>query len=297
MLEFLLSFFVAQPVFDVYFCPFDNCTAVFGNVIHGAKTADCAFYELGEEVSHAFDSVDSYRLVIDGDEKEEYQPNARYENKSSLMHNKFCVINESLVLMGSTNPTKSGLEVNHNEIVIVRSKKIANAYVAEFEELWDGVYSKGSRNKISYSARNCSVRPYFCPEDTCEEAVIEQLRLAKKKIVVSAFVLSSKEIMNQLILAAHRNVSVTVFLDKRQAFRALTYLQNQPVSVFVPDIQGMFHYKLFLIDDVVITGSFNPTSNGNTQNDENMLIVDCGLRQKYDWLTTFYVNLSKKQTT
>ena len=35
------------------------------------------------------------------------------------------------------------------------------------------------------------------------------------------------------------------------------------------------HHKVFVIDNkIVITGSFNPSENGNTNNDENVLILE-----------------------
>ena len=37
---------------------------------------------------------------------------------------------------------------------------------------------------------------------------------------------------------------------------------------------GMMHHKVFIIDKkIVITGSYNPTKNGNENNDENVLII------------------------
>ena len=34
------------------------------------------------------------------------------------------------------------------------------------------------------------------------------------------------------------------------------------------------HHKVFIIDEkIVILGSYNPTNNGNTRNDENILII------------------------
>ena len=38
---------------------------------------------------------------------------------------------------------------------------------------------------------------------------------------------------------------------------------------------AIMHHKVFVIDkNVVITGSMNPTSAGNTKNDENIIIID-----------------------
>ena len=37
---------------------------------------------------------------------------------------------------------------------------------------------------------------------------------------------------------------------------------------------GKMHHKVFIIDNkTVITGSYNPTKNGNENNDENILII------------------------
>jgi len=302
ILDFIFSLFLLQPVaapeISVHFCPFENCTQLFIEYISTAHSIDCAFYELGEEVSAAFPNVSSYRLVIDGDYKKNYQPkNTRYENKSSLMHNKFCIINKTVVLTGSTNPTKSGLEVNHNEFILIKSRNVVLAYQAEFEELWSGVYSRGERNTYWESSQNCFIRPYFCPEDSCEDVLLSQIRKARESIEVYSFVLSSKAVLNQLILASERNISVTVFVDTRQAFRAVPTLVRHAISVYIPKHKGMFHYKLFRIDDIIITGSYNPTQNANTKNDENMLIIGCGISHKYDWLRSYYETQSERQNT
>ncbi|MBW2972476.1 hypothetical protein KY359_05560, partial [Candidatus Woesearchaeota archaeon] len=43
------------------------------------------------------------------------------------------------------------------------------------------------------------------------------------------------------------------------------------------------HHKVFVIDNkTVVTGSFNPTSNADTKNDENVLIIhDPEVAQKF----------------
>ncbi len=43
------------------------------------------------------------------------------------------------------------------------------------------------------------------------------------------------------------------------------------------------HNKVFIIDEhIVVTGSFNPTKNGDTDNDENILIIhDAAIAKKF----------------
>ena len=33
------------------------------------------------------------------------------------------------------------------------------------------------------------------------------------------------------------------------------------------------HHKVFIVDDAVIFGSYNPTDSGNKRNDENVLVI------------------------
>ena len=44
------------------------------------------------------------------------------------------------------------------------------------------------------------------------------------------------------------------------------------------------HHKVFIVDGkTVITGSYNPTKNGNTRNDENVLIIhDAVIAQQFE---------------
>ena len=37
--------------------------------------------------------------------------------------------------------------------------------------------------------------------------------------------------------------------------------------------KGFMHHKVFIVDDSVVFGSYNPTKSGDEDNDENLLIV------------------------
>ena len=56
---------------------------------------------------------------------------------------------------------------------------------------------------------------------------------------------------------------------------AYTALQNKENIQLIPDTNpGIMHHKVFIIDEkTVVTGSMNPTQNGNERNDENILIL------------------------
>lgn len=52
------------------------------------------------------------------------------------MHHKFMVIDQSLVITGSYNWTRSAAEYNHENIVLLQGSKIIKSYNEEFHRLW-----------------------------------------------------------------------------------------------------------------------------------------------------------------
>ena len=45
---------------------------------------------------------------------------------------------------------------------------------------------------------------------------------------------------------------------------------------------NFMHHKIFIVDDIVVLGSYNPTSSGNKENDENVLIIyDASVADKF----------------
>jgi phosphatidylserine/phosphatidylglycerophosphate/cardiolipin synthase-like enzyme len=55
------------------------------------------------------------------------------------MHHKFMVIDQSVVITGSYNWTRSAAEYNHENIVLLQDSKIIKSYQAEFHRLWDAM--------------------------------------------------------------------------------------------------------------------------------------------------------------
>ena len=53
------------------------------------------------------------------------------------MHNKFCVIDLSVVITGSFNWTAQAVQHNQENILFFENKDIAKVYAEEFEKLWN----------------------------------------------------------------------------------------------------------------------------------------------------------------
>ncbi len=238
------------PPIDVHFCEREDCVSLLVGMLESAHDAKCALYDVSlPDVLTALEDIDW--ITEDG--------------KSPLMHNKFCVFDKSTVWTGSWNPTRS---TKANNVVIMPSNALARNYRDEFEEL-PGGYRRVVYPKISYNNR--LIENYFCPEDDCKEHVLEQLESATQSIAFMLADLTDEDIIAEL---QRNDVIIEGIIDKAEhnALAALPFARA-----------GNIHHKVFIIDrNTVITGSYNPTRNGNERNDENILIIhDPGVASKF----------------
>lgn len=275
--------------FDDYF--YDNLVNYSNNLSHIINFDVVVF----EDNKKHFDLVYNLNNTYFNIKKLNLNLSLLYVTKSrGLMHNKFCIIDQSIVIMGSTNPTLNGLTKNNNNLFIVDSKVLAKNYLDEFNEL-------KTKSKNSYvlnpKINLCNgsicflVENFFCPEDHCEDNVINNLKKSKSNIVFYTFSFTSKNIADLLVLKSN-NISIEGIFEKSQnsQYSVKDYL-SEYISVNFDHNKYNMHNKIFVIDnDTVITGSYNPTNNGNVYNDENILIIhNPTIAQTY--LNEYYVNI------
>ncbi len=60
----------------------------------------------------------------------------KIDSYKSLMHHKFCVIDNYKVISGSYNWTRTAAEMNNENIILTDEVKIAKAFIVEFDKLW-----------------------------------------------------------------------------------------------------------------------------------------------------------------
>ncbi len=186
------------------------------------------------------------------------------------MHNKFCV-SENKVITGSANPTYRGFHVNPNNIVVVHSKAIAENYRREWEELKSPKERPTENPLVNLSG--IYIENYFCPEDNCEEEVLEEMRKADDTIHFMLFSFTADKIGDYLIKTDVRvkGIMESFGLNKYSEYEKLI---EAGIEVKLDRNDRNVHHKVFIIDNrTVITGSYNPTKSGTTRNDENILII------------------------
>ena len=204
------------------------------------------------------------------------------DRRESLMHDKFVIIDRLEVWTGSMNFTVNGAYRNDNNLVRVRSSKLAENYTSEFEEMFvqdmfgDDIVSQTPHPSLTIDGT--PVETYFSPDDGTAAMIIAALQNAEERVVFMAFSFTSDPIANALIERAAAGVDVIGVFEESQ-YHANTGTEYESLLAAGLDVRldgnpDSMHHKVFIIDgETVITGSYNFSRSAEERNDENTLII------------------------
>ncbi len=124
-----------------------------------------------------------------------------------------------------------------------------------------------------------SIRVCFTPQQNCTALLIQQIKQAKKSILVQAYSFTNHKIGDALVAAHKQGVNVKVIADKSNFKRgqrtSMYYLMRHGIPVWDDNKLRIAHNKIMIFDDrIVETGSFNFTYSAQHFNAENMLIIN-----------------------
>lgn len=290
--------------YTVRFCSMEDCLHALAIELTSAKkSVSCALYSIDSNLLSDLSSFQSsassgfaMALVVDENAKiaERFLANSQAggfvfkRNSKGIMHNKYCIIDGAEIITGSFNPTAAAKN-DYNNILMINSTNLAAFYSYDFNFLEEN--SPQPRTKIKSPARsvmlnNTLVKAYFCPQDDCAAAVENKLREANRSIIFAAYSFTSPGIANELILKSREGVAVSGIMEKSttgSAYSKDKVLAANGIPLVLESTKRLMHHKFFVIDNrTVITGSFNPTENADTRNDENIIIIeDPEVAQKY----------------
>lgn len=116
------------------------------------------------------------------------------------------------------------------------------------------------------SAEQGSIKVYFCPRDDCETAFVQFLDSAQNSIHCALFDIGLESVQNKLIEKSQQ-LDVKVVTDDQ-------YYHKFSKPFVKKDSFGLMHNKFCIVDNKVSTGSMNPTVNGVSKNNNNLLIIE-----------------------
>ncbi|MGC1379241.1 MAG: phospholipase D-like domain-containing protein [Anaerolineales bacterium] len=203
------------------------------------------------------------------------------DNQPGLMHDKFMVIDRSEVWTGSMNFTTSGAYQDNNNLVRIRSDKVAADYTVEFEEMFvRGFFGPDVIPATPYPRLTIDGVPleiYFSPDDHVVNRIIELLRGAQHSVYFLAYSFTTPDFGDILLQKARQGLSISGVMEDEQiksnTGTEFTPFQQAGLPVYRDGNPGLMHHKVFIIDEkIVITGSYNFSASAETTNDENVVI-------------------------
>jgi len=209
------------------------------------------------------------------------------DSRGGLMHNKFAVIDGSVIWTGSYNTTGNGARRNNNNAVIVESPRLARIYRDEFDEMfYFHVFGNRHDTRPFMPLRNRLFRQkpgagkivaLFAPENDIEGEIVRSIDMARKSICFMAFSFTSDVIGEAVIRAHKRGVLVRGIFEKRGSgsrYSEFIKMKIEGIPVRTDVNPYNMHHKVFIFDSsTVITGSYNFSAGAGARNDENVLII------------------------
>ena len=222
-----------------------------------------------------------------------------------LMHSKYIVRDRQSLWTGSTNMTDEAFESEENNIVEIDSALLASYYAQNFEELWEKENFEHTGDihtepvPLIFSSQSATARVLFSPGCglAIDSEIARRAHAAQRRVRICSLLINSGTLIGELgNLLRRGDVTVDGIYDRTQMEQV--YLQWQEVpqnrwkinalkeiilraglvgkdsAPYTPTGPHNFmHNKVLVIDDTVITGSYN-FSRSAQFNAENILFIE-----------------------
>src|ERR1700682_1351727 len=242
---------------------------------------------------------------------------------TKLMHDKFILRDRQSVWTGSTNMTDDAFTLMENNVLEIDSSLLANYYAQDFEELWEKENFDNTGNiqtvpvPLTFSGQSANARAMFSPGCGLEidSEVAKRIRSAQRRVRICSLLINSGTLISALgdLLRGGR-VAVDGIYDRTQMAEVYRQWQDVPQNRWKIDAlkdiiaraglvgknstpytpsgrHDFMHNKVLVVDDSVITGSYN-FSRSAQFNAENILFIESApLAESY----SAYINHLKQK--
>ncbi len=274
-------------------------SALLRNIKNANKSFYGAFFEINSkpiisELINAYQRGIDVKLVLEKDNsgkrgiKELTDAGIKIitDNRKGLMHNKFAIIDGTIVWTGSYNLTYNDEYKNNNNVIEIHSEEMAGIYLDEFKEMFEYkifgnkkeyMVFPAFRKKYYVKIDDTDINIYFSPEDNIERIIIERIKKAKHSVYFMGFSFTSKKLADEMIRLNKKGIKVYGIIEKigsNSKDSQYVKLKLEDVHVKLDKNRNRMHHKVIIIDEsILITGSYNFSKSANEKNDENIVIL------------------------
>ncbi|MFH1529748.1 MAG: phospholipase D-like domain-containing protein [Pseudomonadota bacterium] len=211
---------------------------------------------------------------------------------TSLMHNKFLVVDQRWVWTGSANFTYYGAVSNANATVLFDSPALAKIYGDRFSRIWgDGtVFGSGDAhqwqedNPATAVVDGVPVEVWFTPNWDAVDRLVALIEGAEESIHFEIFAFTLDSVRAALDARCGEVELVGLYDESQDTGASVASGSWCPEAVILPaKLKGSvgynkLHHKLLIVDGAtpkaaVAFGSMNWSNAGATENDENLVVL------------------------
>jgi phosphatidylserine/phosphatidylglycerophosphate/cardiolipin synthase-like enzyme len=207
---------------------------------------------------------------------------------SNIMHNKFMVIDDQIVIAGSMNYSETDVMKNNNHTLFIKDELLASQYTFEFNQMANGLF--GTRkiqalNNMDIQTSKANMRAYFGPKDDLLGAILRNLQGTPKRVYFMIFSFTHPQISARLLELKAMGTEIIGIFDEGQASNQ--YSQDETLALAGIPIAfdgnennigfagGKLHHKTMLIEyeseKIILAGSYNWSKAASQANDENLI--------------------------
>ena len=168
---------------EVYFSLYDDPESIIiKNIDDSKEFINIAMYtftdrEITQAIIRAKDRGVDIKIYLDRSQVNAKYSKSRYfvnnaiegiriSSNNYIMHNKFAVIDNKIVITGSYNWTASAGERNDENLLVINDNNIIKKYQNQFNNLWNNKYSPGRYNELISEAGIISLPAPETSEET-----------------------------------------------------------------------------------------------------------------------------------
>jgi phosphatidylserine/phosphatidylglycerophosphate/cardiolipin synthase-like enzyme len=196
------------------------------------------------------------------------------------MHDKIIIIDGRILFMGSWNMSYNDTFRNNNNLLEITDPTLIANYQAKFNELFldqrFGTHATVGAQIPQMTIDGVQVSNYFSPVDQVSDKLVDLVNSAQKSVRFIIFTYTDKNLANAMIGRFQAGVDVAGVIENRGASQGvMPSLFCAQVPVKVDGNKYTMHHKVIVIDNnIVVTGSFNFTRSADTENDDNVLVIN-----------------------
>ncbi len=202
--------------------------------------------------------------------------------EGGLMHEKFAVIDDTWVWVGSANFTRSSMYEDLNNALIFNSEPLSCVFNGEFNRVYNGYFSTpkfAEATTLTVEGMKLDVR--FSPLGGIFSEIVDVLKDAKHEVDVAMFAFSDMRISLLLMALEERGVRVRVLADENWNSSKYSVIPKMREFNFLKDFDnpyGLLHDKYIIVDPgfptaKVLTGSYNLTRSAQRKNNEVLIVI------------------------